>query len=295
MDDPFDLGLNTAYTSPPSMSTLFDIEPSGLSWDYAFTTESAMLSPYDTDSFKEEQLEGLNISGIPLSGFSSATALDSSEFPSYATSRAPFDGLIDFESEGVSPSASSPATRTQDAPRVPDARRAKPSSAPGPSTSRPSRLRMSPTSNKESPAGSSNRKRKSYDSAVSPSTRSSPSPPGSPVHKKTSHNMIEKRYRTNLNDKILALRNAVPSLRVAAGGADAQAEDVPDDALSSAQKLSKATILSKATEYIRHLERKTESLEWENNELRNRASKLETMVLNSVSGFGDTDPQRFPP
>lgn len=33
--------------------------------------------------------------------------------------------------------------------------------------------------------------------------------------KKTAHNMIEKRYRTNLNDKIAALRDAVPSLRVA--------------------------------------------------------------------------------
>jgi hypothetical protein len=35
-----------------------------------------------------------------------------------------------------------------------------------------------------------------------------------PPVKKTAHNMIEKRYRTNLNDKIAALRDSVPSLRV---------------------------------------------------------------------------------
>jgi hypothetical protein len=34
-----------------------------------------------------------------------------------------------------------------------------------------------------------------------------------PPVKKTAHNMIEKRYRTNLNDKIAALKESVPSLR----------------------------------------------------------------------------------
>lgn len=38
------------------------------------------------------------------------------------------------------------------------------------------------------------------------------SPPRPPL-KKTAHNMIEKRYRTNLNDKIAALKQSVPSLR----------------------------------------------------------------------------------
>ena len=35
-----------------------------------------------------------------------------------------------------------------------------------------------------------------------------------PPVKKTAHSMIKKRYRTNLNDKIAALRDSVPSLRV---------------------------------------------------------------------------------
>jgi len=36
----------------------------------------------------------------------------------------------------------------------------------------------------------------------------------SPKHQ-TAHNMIEKRYRNNLNNKIAALRDSVPSLRIA--------------------------------------------------------------------------------
>jgi hypothetical protein len=61
------------------------------------------------------------------------------------------------------------------------------------------------------------RKRKSSSSSASTNTSSASSNPPprrqAPV-KKTAHNMIEKRYRTNLNDKIAALRDSVPSLRV---------------------------------------------------------------------------------
>ena len=58
--------------------------------------------------------------------------------------------------------------------------------------------------------------------------------------KKTAHNMIEKRYRTNLNDKIAALRDSVPSLRVMAKnarGEDGEKEDL--QGLTPAHKLNK--------------------------------------------------------
>jgi hypothetical protein len=58
--------------------------------------------------------------------------------------------------------------------------------------------------------------------------------------KKTAHNMIEKRYRTNLNDKIAALRDSVPSLRVmakSARGEDGEKEDL--EGLTPAHKLNK--------------------------------------------------------
>lgn len=63
--------------------------------------------------------------------------------------------------------------------------------------------------------------------------------------KKTAHNMIEKRYRTNLNDKIAALRDSVPSLRVLTKSA--RGEDTTEDreelhGLTPAHKLNKATV-----------------------------------------------------
>ncbi|KAK4125173.1 hypothetical protein N657DRAFT_644008 [Parathielavia appendiculata] len=120
--------------------------------------------------------------------------------------------------------------------------------------------------------------------------------------------MIEKRYRTNLNDKITQLRDAVPSLRLLAqraknaaeGGSATRAEleDDDDDAAAVAEdgglirettcstsglKLNKATILSKATEYIRQLERRNQGLEAENGALRGRMEGLE-MILMSHGG-----------
>ena len=67
--------------------------------------------------------------------------------------------------------------------------------------------------------------------------------------------MIEKKYRTNINTKILALRDAVPALRIAAGCDDVSIADL--EGLTPASKLNKASVLTKATEYIKHLESKT--------------------------------------
>ncbi len=63
--------------------------------------------------------------------------------------------------------------------------------------------------------------------------------------KKTAHNMIEKRYRTNINDKIAALRDSVPSLRIMSKSA--RGEDTTHDreelhGLTPAHKLNKATV-----------------------------------------------------
>jgi hypothetical protein len=63
-----------------------------------------------------------------------------------------------------------------------------------------------------------------------------------PPVKKMAHNMIEKRYRTNLNDKIAALRDSVPSLRVMSK--NARGEDTTEDredlqGLTPAHKLNK--------------------------------------------------------
>jgi len=104
---------------------------------------------------------------------------------------------------------------------------------------------------------------------------------GKPV-KKTSHNMIEKRYRNNLNDKIAALRDAVPSLRIMSKSA--RGEDTTEDrqelhGLTPAHKLNKATVLSKATEYIRHLEKRHSRLQEENSTMRARIAAFEKLFM----------------
>lgn len=91
-----------------------------------------------------------------------------------------------------------------------------------------------------------------------------------PLGLKRSHNAIEKRYRTNLNHKIAALRDAVPSLRKLRAAA---ADDVDGPGL--AHKLNKATVLSSTIEYIQHLESRNQRLEEENAVLKGRVPTLE--------------------
>lgn len=104
--------------------------------------------------------------------------------------------------------------------------------------------------------------------------------------KKTAHNMIEKRYRTNLNDKIAALRDSVPSLRVMAGTSRMNEDDEEEDleGLAPAHKLNKATVLAKATEYIRHLEKRNKRLQDENDQLKNRLNAFEKLATMNVPG-----------
>ncbi|MCJ1286443.1 hypothetical protein MMC26_005788 [Xylographa opegraphella] len=106
--------------------------------------------------------------------------------------------------------------------------------------------------------------------------------------KKTSHNVIEKRYRSNLNEKITMLRDSIPVLRVSAQRAAARdgSSDTEDsqygDGPTSKVKLNKATVLTKATEYIKQLERQTEQLMEENVRLRNRLIGAENSPPDST-------------
>ena len=128
--------------------------------------------------------------------------------------------------------------------------------------------------------------------------------------KKTAHNMIEKRYRTNLNDKIAALRDSVPSLRVMSKSKDKR-EGAREDlqGLTPAHKLNKvrlptlhrtpcsillrstrcigtsinptqATVLSKAMEYISHLEKRNKHMQKENAVLKSRVDAFELLIMS---------------
>ncbi len=109
-----------------------------------------------------------------------------------------------------------------------------------------------------------------------------------PASKKRPHNVIEKRYRANLNDKIAELRQSVPSVCISASKGIKDSGDVEDDAEdpSGSTKLNKASILTKAVEYIRHLEIRNKRLDDENVALKQRLLKLER-VLASDGTNGD--------
>jgi len=139
------------------------------------------------------------------------------------------------------------------------------------------------------------KKRKTSDSpepGQSPPSHNQTSTSRKQQPKKTAHNMIEKRYRTNLNDKIAALRDSVPSLRVMAGTSKIRDDDEEEDleGLTPAHKLNKATVLAKATEYIRHLEKRSKKLQEENEHLKNRLSAFEKLAAmgGAMAGPGRT-------
>lgn len=125
--------------------------------------------------------------------------------------------------------------------------------------------------------------------------------PGSKVTKpkkdRSSHNIIEKKYRTNINAKITALRDAVPSLRMAAGDTDMTINDL--DGLSPASKVNKASVLTKATEYIKHLEKKNAQLMAENQHLRqiaagNMSPQQQQMMMAPQQQQQQPPPQQQP-
>ena len=79
------------------------------------------------------------------------------------------------------------------------------------------------------------------------------------VSKRTSHNAIEKKYRSSINDKILELKNRVAGPNI---------------------KLQKSGILRKALDFINNMEEDNRRLKCENNTYR---SALQTIQLNSTN------------
>ncbi|KAF5502035.1 putative transcription factor sre2 [Colletotrichum aenigma] len=93
---------------------------------------------------------------------------------------------------------------------------------------------------------------------------------------RTAHNDIERKYRTNLKDKISELRDAVPSLKSIPeeGGEDAEV----DSQSQRGPKVSKGTVLTKATEYIHYLERRNKAIMREHQELARRLQAFEQLL-----------------
>lgn len=84
--------------------------------------------------------------------------------------------------------------------------------------------------------------------------------------RRTAHNAIEKRYRIRLNDKIAELRDSIPSLRAhPPTNYDGHDDEFVDRMCEGAtvNKVNKANVLEKATEYVKHLESCNRRLEAE--------------------------------
>jgi hypothetical protein len=123
-----------------------------------------------------------------------------------------------------------------------------PSSQTRPPARRPGRRPSSMSMADSQQPGSTRRKRKksmadvdagAEDELGSPDWASDDRPTTA-TGRRTAHNMIEKRYRTNLNQKIAALRDVVPSLRFTNRnyrGEEAGGEDL--HGLTPAHKLNK--------------------------------------------------------
>ncbi|KAJ5280549.1 hypothetical protein N7478_005921 [Penicillium angulare] len=142
-----------------------------------------------------------------------------------------------------------------------------------------------------------NRKRKT-DSDDDATTVTGPVQPGKKMPaKKRAHNVIEKRYRANLNEKIAELRDSVPSLRTTKNANGDSNEDEDDaDGAQSASKLNKASILSKATEYIKHLEIRNKRLEDENTGLKNRLRQADKAADQAVTSSASvSSPSNYTP
>lgn len=225
----------------------------------------------------------------------------------------PPSSMISSQTSDAQPSSSQPSQAMAVAPPGLKQQRTPLPSAPIPSTAtRPTKeaaeISASGTLKRKSsfPPSSDDAPDTEPERASSPLSNTAPSAPSSPPAaprgrkrkgtedpQKSAHNIIEKRYRTNLNNKFDQLRDAVPELRAAAraraaaadgsGGGD-DYEELASDMTLVTVRLHKANILSKAAEYIAQLERRTQQLEVENMALRqleaeNMALRQHVLVL----------------
>ena len=115
------------------------------------------------------------------------------------------------------------------------------------------------------------------------------------------HNAIEKRYRTNLNNKIDCLRRGVPSVysisspESKSGDEDEKSDGEGIDSKTEQRKYGKAAILTRALEYIQHLENTTQRLGGEVDSLKTHVRAFEklamngSVILNSNVGLASSD------
>ncbi|KJZ74649.1 hypothetical protein HIM_05999 [Hirsutella minnesotensis 3608] len=99
------------------------------------------------------------------------------------------------------------------------------------------------------------------------------------------HNDVERKYRTNLKVKIAELRDAVPALQSPTPCTEAES----GSGQQGPPKVSKGTVLTKATEYIQQLEQRNKAIVLEHQQLARRLQAFETL-FNSAARQPDLMP-----
>jgi Helix-loop-helix DNA-binding domain len=94
---------------------------------------------------------------------------------------------------------------------------------------------------------------------------------------KAAHRAVERRYRSNLNLKIIKLGQCLPTLRDQAVALE-DLENGEDCRPAPKAKLQKGHVLSKAVDYIQSLQQHVSELEAENRQLEGRVQALHMLV-----------------
>lgn len=147
----------------------------------------------------------------------------------------------------------------------------------GDTTTAPAQCSSPSSASSPSPSDSSSNSSHAETKRSPPTPRSRKSPsksqakPASRSKGKSSHNLIEKRYRNNLNSKIQILRDCIPALsskRSRSASTSTSEEEEEGGEGEGEIKCNKGTILEKAIQYIAELEREVERLERDNEGLQ---------------------------
>jgi Helix-loop-helix DNA-binding domain len=94
---------------------------------------------------------------------------------------------------------------------------------------------------------------------------------------KAAHRAVERRYRSNLNQKIIKLGQCIPTIRSQAISVE-ENETGEGYPTTSKAKLQKGHVLSKAVDYIQSLQQHVSELEAEKRQLESRVEALHLMV-----------------
>ena len=168
------------------------------------------------------------------------------------------------------------------------------------------RVSRSPSSTSSDPSDDNMWREKSspdsdYRSSTRPTTRPSKwvKKNKSGVSKAAAHNLIEKKYRSNLNDRMLALRDTIPRLRMMAEkAADDSESQEPSRKLNKVgvsgalrarcpitwgpsvltAQIGQAYILTEARDYIRYLQKRNEALADKEKDLEARVRAFQMLA-----------------